>query len=269
MIFSWYSGTYIIIPPNKINKKYYRCDNKFYLDDVKNLHNEETNYGICLISGKEYRCYIVEKRSDDKQFKLVSHDKEKIMNQHKTGGQSAQRFSRLRDIQIGHYVSKISEEMVKSYLSNNHTVYKIEKLVIAGNSNLKYDVLENELIKKYFSKRIIKIINTTEIDDNTIHEVYEQCYELFESKENIKNKQIMKIVKDLIENDINKLLFGEDDVIEGLINKSIYQIIISDDIDKTNINKANNGYCEIITIPKNIAKTVGSIVAIKWYSYEN
>ena len=72
-----------------------------------------TSYGICLISGKEFRLYILELSGTNKEFRLIFSDTQEIMNQHKSGGQSAVRFSRNRLIQIDHYTKKISEIICK------------------------------------------------------------------------------------------------------------------------------------------------------------
>jgi peptide subunit release factor 1 (eRF1) len=130
---------------------------------------------------------------------------------------------------------------------------------------LKYDVIYTDLIKKYFSSKIIKVLTTEDMNDNIIYIICDDYLELFESKENIKIKEIIDIIKHSIKNDIEKLLFDEEDIIGGLQSKIIKTIIIFDDIDLKNINDSNDHGCEIIVVPKEKCKSFGYLVAIKYF----
>lgn len=268
IVFSGYNNSIVIYPPNKISKRYYRCDNKFHLDCILDMYKSETKYGICLISGKEYRCYILEIRGSHKQFKLIKSDTQEIMNQHKTGGQSALRFQRLRDGQIDHYIKKICEQILKSYLTNNNSQYLIQKLIIAGPGLLKKNVLDHDLFKQYFKDKILQIMTTSEINDNTVHEIYDECYHILETKENIKAKLIIENIKDLIKNNVDQLVFGIDEVFNELKLKTLSRIIISNNFDnniKEKIIDLNDNFSEIILVNDNYLDDYGCIVGIKYY----
>lgn len=231
------------------------------------MYNDATKYGICLISGKEFRCYILEMSGDHKEFKLIFSDNQEIMNKHKTGGQSSMRFQRLRDIQIDHYIKSIAERIIKSYLIKNNTNYIIEGIIIAGPGTIKNEVIETDLFKQYFNNKLLKIMNTPEINDNTVYEIYEKSYELLESKEVINSKKILQMIEDMIKFDDNKLVFGYEEVINELKNKSLKNVIISKNINDNlikNINDLNNYKCEIIIVNDEI-KIYGNIVGIRWF----
>lgn len=93
LVFSGYNNSSILVfPPKKINKSYYRCDNHFHLDTILDMYNESSsNYGIVLISGKEYRCYILNICNTYKEFKLVNYDTANLPNNHNKGGSSSGR----------------------------------------------------------------------------------------------------------------------------------------------------------------------------------
>ncbi|ARF08895.1 peptide chain release factor 1 eRF1 [Catovirus CTV1] len=231
------------------------------------MYKSSTKYGICLVSGKEFRCYVLQISGDHREFKLLRSDDQKIMNKHKTGGQSAVRFQRLRDIQIDHYIKHIVDNILVSYFNKDTQNYFVEKIIIAGPGSIKHDIVQTDIFKQYFSNKLLKIVNTSEITDETINNVYENCYDLLEDKETIKSKKIIQVIDNLIKIDADKLVFGYDEVITALKSKSLKTIIISKLLDNkisSEIESYNDYKCEIVTANDEI-KNYGNMVGIKWY----
>src|SRR4051812_2352291 len=90
-------------PPNPVKSFFYKCDKYFHLDLILLLYAETKSYGIILASGSTtmYWSYAT---NNTKLLKTIKAD---LPNKHKTGGQSAQRFERIRDEKINMYVKKI------------------------------------------------------------------------------------------------------------------------------------------------------------------
>lgn len=263
-----YNNVIILYPPNKITQKYYRCDNVFHLTSLLEMYKPAIKYGICLISGKEYKFYLLEIRGSHTDFKLLCSDSQEIMNQHKSGGQSAVRFQRLRDIQIDHYIKKISEFMCKTYLINNNTQLIIKGIIIAGPGSIKNDVMQTELFKQYFSDKLLQTATTSEINNNTVYDIYEKYYNILQTSENIKNKQIVDNLKNLLLNNFDVIVFGYDEIIENINTKNLKSIIISNTIDnniKKEIYNSLTYKCEIIEMDENFVSNYGGLIGIKWY----
>ncbi|RYX82441.1 hypothetical protein EON73_04300, partial [bacterium] len=143
---------HIFSPPNPIIKFYYRCDRKFHLDDLIYLYETCDEYAIVLISGKKTMLYSY----SNNNTKILKEITTSLPNQHKKGGQSAQRFERIRDEKIGWYIKQILELMTRYYVTNG--IFKYNGLIIAGPSQLKDAIKDNDLYLKYFSKYLKKTI---------------------------------------------------------------------------------------------------------------
>lgn len=232
------------------------------------MYNDSNNYGIVLISGKEYRCYVISICNSYKEFKLISSDTEHLQKKQKKGGQSAARFSRTRVEKYNWYITKICDIIIQAYMKNNHTKCIIEGLILAGPSLEKNDVLNNELIQKYFSDKILSVIPTPEITDETVYNVYERCYDYIASDIDKYEFDICKDINNLVTIASDKLLFG-DDAIQGIrdftIQKIIYFSDLKDEFKKEILDKKYD--YELIEI-KNLSaqqKLPANLIGIKFY----
>jgi peptide subunit release factor 1 (eRF1) len=254
-------------PPKKLDKKLYMCDKKFHLNSIIDMYAKNINYGIALISGKEYRYYVVEITGIHREFKLLCSNEITLQKKQKKGGQSAQRISRIREEKELLNIRKMAELFVITYMTNNNTKCIIDKLIIAGPSDMKHKLLEEDIIKQYFPKNILRVVSTSEITDSTIYEVYNKNQDLFVTHDNKLGNEIMIEVNNLINIGFDKLVFGFKEVSDSLNNKILKKIIISCEMDKQLKNKLYElmyDKCLCVEINKNMFNGLGEVIGIKF-----
>lgn len=259
----------IFSPPKKINKKIYRCDKKFHLDDILVMYDNQINYGIALISGNEYRYYLVEITGTHKAYRLLSSDDIELQKKMRRGGMSASRINRHRVLKENHYVRDMAEMLVKTYMKNNNTRCMVDKLIVAGPSDMKNKVIQEDITQQYFSK-IITTVTCSVITDNTINEIYYKCQNMFITSDNKESKIIMDEISDLISNNPDKLIFGFDEVLSELKNQNIEKLIIDKDMNnKDKIIKLLNDKIQFIETDKRNLRGFGCAIAIRYFSNNN
>lgn len=172
------------------------------------MYDEETSkLGVCILSGKEYRLYKVETNGRFTDIKLLTCDTERLLKQHKSGGQSAQRFCRIRKNYYDKYVDEVSETIISTFMKNNNTEYIVDKFIIAGPTLLKSEIIKDDNIKKYILPKIMKIMTTESITDKTINEIVATI-----NMSDILCEDIDDKLKELITIDYDKLVFGEKEI---------------------------------------------------------
>lgn len=251
-------------PPNPIKKSYYRCDRKFHLNDLIYLYEDCLEYAIVLISGKKTMFYL----HSDNNTKLLKQITTTLPNSHKTGGQSAQRFERVRNEKIGWYIKKIVELMTIYYVSEG--LFKYKSLIIAGPAQLKITITDNEVFKKYFSIHLSETLTIPEIDENTINQVITQCSNTLLSQNN--DLQLINDFEQLINNPnkIDLLIFGSNNVIEHLnsgLLKDVYVYFESSYKQKI-ISLNSKTTIKIFKQSKFLSK-YGEIIGVKYFSNIN
>jgi len=218
--------------------------------------------GICLTSGKEYRFYLLELLNTGKiaSNKLLVSDTERLQKKHKKGGQSAQRFCRIRQNIYNKYVSDLSDEIVSTYMKDNHTNCLIDKLIIAGPSNLKHEIVSDELIQKYFSDKIAMILTCDAINDRTIYTLLEK---IDIATVMFSNKSVD--IAELVERKHELLIFGDAIFLPENLTE-IRNIYIHPD-RLYDLTPEISEMCNIIKTKSEELRKYGGIIAEKWFAY--
>ena len=257
-------------PPKKITKGYYKCDKHFHLDSLLEMYDIDTlKLGIILTSGKEYRMYLSEITNDGKclSTKLLSSDTERLLKNHKKGGQSAQRFCRIRQNNYNRYVNDVCDEVVSTYMKDNHTICIIDKLIVAGPTNIKNDIIGDEIVQKYFNKKIALVMSTDVINDRTVYNILETV----NLKPILIDDRTNDII-DLIAFKYDLLIFG-DEIFSKDNSTEIRRIYIHSDFIielKSKIDELSiiNKGIEIIKTTSEELRKYGGIIAERWFNIE-
>lgn len=231
------------------------------MDDLIYLYETCDKYAIVLISGKKTMFYL----HCSNNTHLIREIETDLPNSHKTGGQSAQRFERIRNEKIGWYIKKIVELMVQYYVTDG--LFKYKGIILAGPSQLKEKIQNHHLYIKYFSKYLLTTLTVAEIESQTITEVIHKCSDiLLSSLDDIKLIEEFEL---LINNNetVDLITFGSNFVMDSFKNgslKDLYVYYESQLIEKIIVdNKKTN--IKIFKCKKFMEK-YGEVVGIRYYS---
>jgi peptide chain release factor subunit 1 len=248
-------------PPNPIKRFYYRCEKRFQLDELIKLYATYENYAIVLISGKRTEFYHWNSNRTH-CLKVITED---IPSQTRRGGQSAQRFERIRDERILWYMRKIIENMTSLYTTDGN--FNCLGLVIAGPSEMKSSVISEDLFQKSFSPHLLKSVTIGEITAQSINQTILLCVDVLTNK-SVESKAIGEFGDKLNDpTQIDLIVFGMDEILKmynlGLL-KELYLGTETKhkDMILTNPNKTT---IHLISDPQ-FVKTYGELVGIRYYA---
>lgn len=222
---SLHDGTTILFePPKKINISFYRCDNKFHLDNILDMYNNENLIGVCLLSGEELRIYKVSITGSHIESHLIKHINIKLPNKQKKGGQSAIRFGRIADIVRNQYVTKFVENIVNSYMTDNNTKCNVSKIIIAGFGYMPDDVIESSLFQQHFNKYLYKKLTINSIDDLTVIKIIKDLHLVL--NEDL-SKNVDTEIKLLVENNPDMIGFGKNECLNYMELKNMTKLFVN------------------------------------------
>lgn len=258
-------------PPKKLNLMFYRCENKFTLDPILEMFEDDENYGLCLISGEELFVYITTVSGDRIDYKIVNKKTIELETRSSRGGSSAGRYGRINDKAKAFNKTTFSEMIVNSYMTENHTKCRIKKLIIAGPTDMKRDISETPLFQQHLKKYLFKSVNTNGIHDTTAMEVMEQF--LIDIKySNIKD--VDNDIDSLIQYKYEMLTIGRNECMQFIDKKNIIKLYVCksmilgdtetmDMIDKARKNIIN---LSVIYSESSTLKTYGGWLGVKKYN---
>lgn len=271
-VFSGFNGgTIFVFPPKKVLKTIYRCDNKFYIDDILGMYDTEKKYGIVLMNGKEYNIYLCTQTGKHIDYKILLHEEIYQPNKHNKGGQSAHRFEGIRRVVHGHFVTQIAEDIVSAYMKSNHTESIISKLIIGGPAEFKTEVRESNIFQQHMAKYLIKTVTTAKIDISAARYALQMAIEEVEIMEiHIVDAEL----NDYVQEQPDILIFSEKECINALSLGELKKIYINREyIDRTALDEIDKILetdikTDIIFSKSDKLKIFGCIIGVKYFSIE-
>ena len=235
----------------------YLCDNKFHTEALSELLESDQRFGFIVMDGNGSLFGTLAGNTREVIHKFTVD----LPKKHGRGGQSALRFSRLRDEKRHNYVRKVAELAVQHFITNDKV--NVAGLVLAGSADFKTELSQSDMLDQRLSAKIIKIVDVSYGGENGFNQVChatqlwfifvlwndDQAIELAaESLANVKFVQEKKLIQryfDEISQDTGKYCFGVEDTLKGLELGAIETLIVWENLDITRyvLRNAAGGMC--------------------------
>jgi peptide chain release factor subunit 1 len=128
----------------------YRCDDRFHLEALYEQLEEKNTYGFIVVDGNSLTLHSLNGNSRKNLFRLEVS----LPKKHGRGGQSSNRFARIREEKRGWYTSKVCEIALYHFIDHSTTLPNVSGLILAGSAQLKEEVLSK------LDQRLARIIIT-------------------------------------------------------------------------------------------------------------
>lgn len=96
-----------------------------------------------------------------------------LPKKHGRGGQSALRFSRLRDEKRHNYVRKVAELAVQHFITNDKV--NVSGLVLAGSADFKTELSQSDMFDPRLVAKVIKVVDVSYGGENGFNQVDNFC----------------------------------------------------------------------------------------------
>jgi peptide chain release factor subunit 1 len=234
-------------PPLPIKESTYLCDRNFHVELIEKLYDTYDDYGIVLIGGDETLFY----KFHGNHYALIDRIGLCRQKKQKCGGQSAPRFSRIREGQILSYTKLIIEKLVKNFVNGDLNKLNIIGLIIAGN-DMKDKLLTDEDLPYLIKSNILKSMTVNELD---IVRVIHNSMDVI----NKNSSDFDKILDEFLEafsRSSNNIVYGKEETFEKIREKQMKTLIITSDLYESLSD----------TIDKSIAHTGCKLVIINQFN---
>ncbi|NPE26962.1 peptide chain release factor 1 [Methanococcoides sp. SA1] len=241
-----------IEPPKPLKVKIYRCDQTFVLDPLKEMLETDECYGLVIIERNEASIGML----DGKNIKLLQHMTSGIPGKTKCGGQSAARYSRIRDSLAKEFFKRIAENMKKLFWDNK----KLKGIIVGGPIPTKEEFLKQGQLVTQLKDKVIGVKDIGGTGMHGLHELVESSEDLLAEQEMTKQRQILDLFFECLAKEPNKVAYGEAEVEDRLNKGAVDKLIISKTLPKEKIKflegLANKSSTEIYIVTNETAEGV-------------
>lgn len=250
-------------PVQLIKKNFYRCDSRFYIDEIIDMYDDSLEHridGIVYVDGSICQIFFAQ----DGRAKLIHKIDIRLISQFKNGGQSSNRLERIVDENREMFVEKVVNKTIKTFYDKDHNSTNISNLVIFGPSRFKNDVVNHKknILSKYF-----KSVHTLTSSGAELGQVLEYLDTIIDPEE-IKTIDELQEYIDLTD---ERLVFG-DDIHTLILEYTVGRLIIAEYTYEKFMEKlgVSLDYGLEITILRSDRahdwiEVYGGAIGIKWY----
>jgi peptide chain release factor subunit 1 len=216
-------------PPVPLNQRIYRCDKTFVLEALEDMIEVKEVYGLVVLDLRDGDIALLK----GKTIIPLQSTHSEVPGKHKTGGQSAQRFERLRDGAAFEHYKKIAEYMKNQFL----TMTNLKGIIIGGPGSTISSFMEKNYLTGDLKKKILGTKDLSYTGDFGLQELLEKSSDILASEEVSHEKQIMQKFFGYLATKPGMVSYGEDHVKTHLKMGAVDSLLISENLDDEKIEE--------------------------------
>ncbi|KAF9540657.1 peptide chain release factor eRF/aRF subunit 1 [Agrocybe pediades] len=227
-------------PHKPINTSLYLCDNKFHTEALSELLESDSRFGFIVMDGNGTLFGALAGNTREIIHKFTVD----LPKKHGRGGQSALRFSRLRDEKRHNYVRKVAEHAVQHFITNDKV--NVTGLVLAGSADFKTELSQSDMFDPRLAAKVIKVVDVSYGGENGFNQAIELAAESLANVKFVQEKKLIQKYFDEISQDTGRYCFGIDDTLKALELGAVETLIVWENLDITRYVLRNAAGDEII-----------------------
>ncbi len=211
-------------PLKPINTSLYKCSNAF---DTKALHEllaSKEKYGFIIVDGSGALYGTVQGNSRE----VLNSFTVDLPKKHGRGGQSSQRFARIRVEKRQNYVRKVCENATPLFITND--LPNVEGIIIAGCAELKYQVNESQVFDQRLKKIVVNIVDISYGGEQGFNQAIELSKGCLSGIKLIQEQQIIGKMYEEINMDTGKIVYGVEDTMRVFLDGAVERLICFDNM---------------------------------------
>ena len=223
-------------PFKPINTSLYRCDNIFHTNELKYLLQDNDKFGFLIMDGNGSLFGTLQGSTKV----IINKFTVDLPKKHSKGGQSSNRFARLRTEKRRNYLRKVAEDLTKSFITNN--IPNVKGLILAGSAEFKNDLQKSDLFDPRLAPLVLKIVDISYGGEVGFNQAIQLSQDSLKNVKFVHEKKVLERFYVEIAKDSGKYVFGLKKTMEAFENGMVDVLIIWENIDFIRLTlKDNNG----------------------------
>ncbi len=212
-----------IEPPIPLNTRLYRCDKEFKLDLLEDMLESRRVFGLVVMDRREADVALLK----GKTIIPLSSKSSNVPGKTRAGGQSAQRFARLREGAAKEFFKKIGEMMKDEFLRREH----LKGIIVGGPGPTKHEFVNGNYITNEVKEQIIAIKDISYTGNFGLEELVDKSEDVLAAEEVATEKKLMKRFFRLLATKQGMVGYGEKEVMKFIKMGAADIVLLSEDLD--------------------------------------
>ena len=211
-------------PPDPVESFRYHCDSEFLTEPLEAMLADKGLYGLIVLDRREANVGWLK----GKRVEPVKSTTSLVPGKQRKGGQSAQRFHRLRLEAIDNFYQEVAEMADELFVPERH---ELDGILVGGPSPTKDEFLDGEYLHHELQDKVLGKFDVAYTDESGLYDLVDAGQEALADAELMEDKRIMEqFFEELHGGDLATYGFGP--TRENLIMGSVESLLISEDLRK-------------------------------------
>jgi peptide chain release factor subunit 1 len=206
-------------PPEELNVRLYRCDQTFVLEPLMEMLEVKEIYGLVVIERQEATLGLL----IGKKIKVVHKFDSMVPGKTNKGGQSAARYSRIRDNLAKEFYRKIAENMKKEFFN----LENLKGILVGGPGPTKEDFLKEGNLITALQEKILAVKDIGYADEHGLELLVECSGDVLAQQEIFHEKKILETFFAMLGKQADMTAYGEKDVDKALNYGAVETLYLS------------------------------------------
>jgi peptide chain release factor subunit 1 len=216
-----------IEPPEPVESRMYRCDKNFVIEPLEEVLIETDVYGVICLDKSEAAIGYVRGNTLSVEYAMESN----VPGKTTKGGQSQQRFERIRENMYDTFLTDIAEKAKRAFLQKARDD-ELLGIIIGGPGFAKEDLVEKDYLPKELVDEIIATQGTNYSGEEGLEELLDKSEDIIsEAKRSKERKAVKEFLKNL-KKDNGLSTYGLEEVAKAVKMGAVETILVSEDFEK-------------------------------------
>ncbi|AWB28089.1 peptide chain release factor aRF-1 [Halococcoides cellulosivorans] len=209
-------------PPDPIQSFRYHCDSEFLTEPLESMLEDKGLFGLIVLDRREANVgWLRGKRIDP-----VKSATSLVPGKQRKGGQSAQRFARLRLEAIDNFYQEVAGMADELFVPKRG---EIDGILVGGPSPTKDDFLSGDYLHHELQDLVLGKFDVSYTDESGLSELVDAAEDVLDEYEVLQDKQVMEqFFKELHDGELATYGFGP--TRQNLNMGAVEQLLISEDL---------------------------------------
>ena len=220
-------------PIKAVNTSLYKCSNQFDTNALVELLLSREKYGFIIVDGSGALYGTVQGNARDVMLKFTVD----LPKKHGRGGQSSQRFARIRMEKRQNYVRKVCEHATPLFITDEKP--NVEGIIIAGCADFKTQVAESPLFDQRLKKVISNIVDISYGGEQGFNQAIDLSKGCLSNIKLVQEQQLIGKIYEEINMDTGKIVYGVDDTMRVFLDGAVEKLICYDNLPDFRVSVVN------------------------------